>query len=178
MALTLLIKDIDPQATPVTTKPSDPWVHTAWSVNCMKWMMVIFMAVYMEREAGQCRVYTESVLLTNGRRLTLPRHVLLSLAFLHFLIMIGIVWGGVACVLSFQSVPNILYSSTAIILIAKVDGSSWDLVKHVFDIRGEFTIVHGRYEDRRTRKNGMHPPQQHGEVKGERDPLAQDSVRT
>merc|ERR1719296_265763 len=141
--LFLVVHDIDPYATPVTTVPSSPWVKNAWSVNCMKWIMVTFLGVFMVREAADFRMLMESILITCRSRLTIPKACLMFLAVFQYVILMMIIWGGVTAVLSFQAVPDILYSSMSITFIAKVDDAFFTMVSQVFDIEADFTIVHG-----------------------------------
>jgi len=143
--LFLVVHDIDPNADPVTSKPSSPWVKSTWSVNCMKWVMVTFLGVFMVREAGDCRMLIEAIIHTNKRRLSEPKFLLFFSAGFQYLILIMIIWGGVTAVLSFQAVPDILYSSMSITFIAKVDEAFFTMVSQIFDLEAEFTIVHHTY---------------------------------
>lgn len=142
--LFLVVHDIDPNADPVTSKPSSPWVKSTWSINCMKWLMVTFLGVFMVREAADCRMLVMATLVTDSQRLFVPKWFLMFMAGFQYLIMIMIIWGGVTAVLSFQAVPDILYSSMSITFIAKVDEAFFTMVSHVFDIDADFTIVHSQ----------------------------------
>mmetsp|Transcript_34982 Transcript_34982/g.96755 ORF Transcript_34982/g.96755 Transcript_34982/m.96755 type:complete len:430 (-) Transcript_34982:115-1404(-) len=142
-ALFLVVHDIDPDADPVTTKSSSPWIKSGWSVNCMKWLMVSFLSAQMVKEAGQCKEMFAATMITNRNRLCVPKCFLFFIASIEYLVLILVVWGGVAVVLSFQAVPDILYSSMAIVFVASVDGAVFEMFHQLFDIKADFTIVHG-----------------------------------
>jgi len=142
--LFLVVHDINPHATPVTTVSSDPWIDTGWTVNCMKWLMVTFMSVLMVTEAGECRITLTAILETNSHRLAQPRWFLMFICSFQYIIMLFVIWGGVAAVLSFQSVPDILYSSMSITYIAKVDEAFYIMLDQLLDLEADFTVVHGR----------------------------------
>lgn len=145
--LFLVVHDIDPNADPVTSKPSSPWVKSTWSVNCMKWVMVTFLGVFMVREAGDVRMLLEAIIMTHSERLSTSKTLLYFTSAFQYLILIMIIWGGVTAVLSFQAVPDILYSSMSITFIAKVDEAFFTMVSQVFDIKAEFTIIHREKAD-------------------------------
>jgi len=142
--LFLVVHDINPHATPVTTVSSDPWIDTGWTVNCMKWLMVTFMSVLMVTEAGQVRTTLTCIIETNSHRLQQSRWFLVMVCFLQYIIALFVIWGGVAAVLSFQSVPDILYSSMAIVYISKVDEAFFVMLCQLLDVEADFTVVHGR----------------------------------
>jgi len=56
LALFLVAHDINPSAPPVTEHPASPWIQSPWSVNCMKWIMVTFLSLFMVNESAQCRI--------------------------------------------------------------------------------------------------------------------------
>lgn len=153
LALFLTVGAIDPLALPVTSEPNSPWVSNPWSVNCMKWLMVILLAVFMVDDTGECSTFLEAVLLTNRRRLSVPKVVLLGIGTVQLAIALTIVWGGVVVVLSFQNVPDILYSAMAIKMIAKVDRAFFHMLLEVFCVTGNFLIIHGHTMD----ENAMTP---------------------
>mmetsp|Transcript_84566 Transcript_84566/g.182299 ORF Transcript_84566/g.182299 Transcript_84566/m.182299 type:complete len:431 (-) Transcript_84566:84-1376(-) len=143
-ALFLVVHDINPDATPVTTVPKDSWIEGGWSVNTMKWLMVTFMSLLMVTEAGECRTLLTCILETNSHRLLLPRWFLFIVCSFQYIIMLIVIWGGVAAVLSFQSVPDILYSSMSITYIAKVDEAFFVMLVQLLDIQADFLVIHGR----------------------------------
>jgi len=143
ISLFLVVHDINPNATPVTEHPSSPWVSSPWSVNCMKWLMVTFLSLFMVRESAQCRILLNGIMETNNRRLKLHKSFLFFIASIQYLVVILVVWCGVAAVLSFQSVPDILYSSMSVTFISNVDEACFELLNHVFGVEVNFVIVHG-----------------------------------
>jgi hypothetical protein len=142
-ALFLVVHDINPDATPVTTVPKDSWIEGGWSVNTMKWLMVTFMSLLMVTEAGECRTLLTCILETNSHRLLLPRWFLFIVCSFQYIIMLIVIWGGVAAVLSFQSVPDILYSSMSITYIAKVDEAFFVMLVQLLDIQADFPVFMG-----------------------------------
>lgn len=143
-ALFLVVHDINPDAMPVTTEPKDAWIEGGWSVNTMKWLMVTFMSLLMVAEAGECRILFTCILETNSNRLLLPRWLLFTVCSFQYIIMLVVIWGGVAAVLSFQSVPDILYSSMSITYISKVDEAFFVMLVQFLDIQADFLVIHGR----------------------------------
>merc|ERR1740121_2209625 len=107
----------------------------------MKWLMVTLLAVFMVDETGDCSTFLEAVLLTNRLRLSVPKVVLLGIGTVQLAIALTIVWGGVVVVLSFQNVPDILYSAMAIKMIAKVDRAFFHMLLEVFCVTGNFLII-------------------------------------
>mmetsp|Transcript_7907 Transcript_7907/g.23461 ORF Transcript_7907/g.23461 Transcript_7907/m.23461 type:complete len:433 (-) Transcript_7907:226-1524(-) len=143
-ALFLVVHDINPDATPVTTVPKDSWIEGGWSVNTMKWLMVTFMCLLMVTEAGEFRDNVTCILETNSHRLNVSRLFLASICSFQYIIMLFVIWGGVAAVLSFQSVPDILYSSMSITYISKVDEAFYIMLMQLLDVEADFVVVHGR----------------------------------
>jgi len=143
LALFLVVHDINPNATPVTEHPSSPWISNPWSVNCMKWIMVTFLSLFMVKESAQCRTLFQGILEINTQRLVLPKPVLFFIASIQYVIVISVVWCGVSAVLCFQAVPDILYSSMSVTFISQVDEACFELLCHVFGVEADFRIVHG-----------------------------------
>mmetsp|Transcript_3740 Transcript_3740/g.10680 ORF Transcript_3740/g.10680 Transcript_3740/m.10680 type:complete len:326 (+) Transcript_3740:461-1438(+) len=143
LALFLVAHDINPNAVPVTEIPSTPWVHTGWSVNTMKWIMVVFLSLFMVNEAADCRTTLEGVLVTNGTRFKIWKYFVFAVVLMQFGVVLLVVWCGVSAILSFQAVPDILYSSMAVTFIASVDESFFQLLKNLLDVEADFIIVHG-----------------------------------
>jgi len=142
--LFLVVHDINPNATPVTIESSDPWIHTGWTVNCMKWLMVTFMCLLMVTEAGEFRDNVTCILEINSHRINVSRLFLAFICSFQYIIMLFVIWGGVAAVLSFQSVPDILYSSMSITYISKVDEAFYVMLMQLLDVEADFCVVHGR----------------------------------
>jgi len=143
ISLFLVVHDINPNTTPVTEHPSSPWVSSPWSVNCMKWIMVTFLSLFMVRESAQCRILLNGIMETNRLRLTVPPAFLFFVASIQYVIVILVIWCGVSAVLSFQAVPDILYSSMSVTFISNVDEACFELLNHVFGVEVDFVIVHG-----------------------------------
>eukprot|EP00405_Crypthecodinium_cohnii_P014091 CAMPEP_0206458584 /NCGR_PEP_ID=MMETSP0324_2-20121206/23658_1 /ASSEMBLY_ACC=CAM_ASM_000836 /TAXON_ID=2866 /ORGANISM="Crypthecodinium cohnii, Strain Seligo" /LENGTH=448 /DNA_ID=CAMNT_0053929953 /DNA_START=208 /DNA_END=1554 /DNA_ORIENTATION=- len=144
LALFLVVHDLNPRAVPVTEYPSTPWIHSGWSVNTMKWMMVLFLSFILVHEAGDCRMNLEGTLLTNTSRFLLPKYLVFAISALQLVVVFLIIYCGVSAVLSFQAVPDILYSSMSVTFIAGVDESFYALLQTLLDVEADFTIVHGK----------------------------------
>merc|ERR1740121_2928876 len=139
-----IVLSIDPDSKPKTTSRDleDSFTHV-WCVNSAKWAMSFLIAVIMSTEMQSCMLYTEAILLVNPRRLVGYKGVLLFTAFLQLAIAVATVWGGIVVVLSFHTVPNIVYSSMSISMIVKMDPAILAMFVEVLDVQGSFTIVHG-----------------------------------
>ncbi|CAK0908438.1 unnamed protein product [Prorocentrum cordatum] len=122
----LLVHDIDPNADPITDTPSTPWKRTTWSVNCMKWIQVAFMAAAVSSEVSQA--------------MQLFKVFLMLMAAGQYVVTLWVLFGGVAVVLSFQAVPDILYSSMAIVFVNSIDDLMYQFVESVFDIDADFRL--------------------------------------
>mmetsp|Transcript_91086 Transcript_91086/g.262614 ORF Transcript_91086/g.262614 Transcript_91086/m.262614 type:complete len:473 (+) Transcript_91086:103-1521(+) len=142
--LFLVAHDIDPSAKPVTVKPSSPWITSTWSVNLMKWLMVAFLSISMSKDASECRILLQGIMETNRSRLAVSRASLFIVCLAQFLIIVMVVWCGVSAVLSFQAVPDILYSSMAVTFLSRVDEAVFELLHQVLNIQANFIIIHGR----------------------------------
>mmetsp|Transcript_65027 Transcript_65027/g.179689 ORF Transcript_65027/g.179689 Transcript_65027/m.179689 type:complete len:393 (+) Transcript_65027:2-1180(+) len=144
VTLFLVVHDINPAATPVTVVSSASWIKSCWSVNMMKWLMVSFLSIDLSKDSSESRTLLQGIMETNRRRLQLPRSVLCSVCSLQYIIVIMVVWCGVSAVLSFQAVPDILYSSMAVTFLSRADEAVYELINQVFNIKADFVIVHGR----------------------------------
>eukprot|EP00928_Gymnodinium_smaydae_P014474 TRINITY_DN15309_c0_g1_i1.p1 TRINITY_DN15309_c0_g1~~TRINITY_DN15309_c0_g1_i1.p1 ORF type:complete len:436 (+),score=92.84 TRINITY_DN15309_c0_g1_i1:55-1362(+) len=140
--LFLVVHDINPQASPVTTQAASPWVKDVWTINCMKWLMTTFLCVQMVTEAGRWKDVYTAILVTNRSRLCASRFILCTCVSGQYIVLVFVVWGGVSTVLSFQAVPDILYSSMAICFVAGVDEAVFKMIHQLFDVEADFMILH------------------------------------
>jgi len=139
-ALFLMIHDLDPHASPYTVKPSTPF-GSAWTVNSMKVIMSIFMTIALVGEAGQVynvvnlgmRVKAEKL----GRK---ERLAALTMEVFQYVIGICVTWSGVAVILSFQSVPDIVYSSMSVLAISGVDEMFYSCFDAICGLNADFKI--------------------------------------
>jgi len=139
----LLVHDIDPNADPVTEVPSSPWKRTTWSVNCMKWIQVTFMSMALASEVSQAmQLFTLTVVL-DADSFLVHRVFVMLMAVGQYVVTLWVLFGGVAVVLSFQAVPDILYSSMAIVFISSIDDLMYQFVESVFDIDADFQLPEG-----------------------------------
>jgi len=145
--LFLVVSSIDPTAHPVTKRPSSPWVDNPWSVNAMKWAMACFLSLFLVKEADDVKQFATATLMTNPVRMVVPKGIILFMAFLQLGVVIMIIWGGVTAVLSFGSVPDILYSSMSISFIAQVDDAFYTFLSAAVHIEGDFIIHFSRLPD-------------------------------
>jgi len=138
-ALFLMCHDLDPTAEPLTVRPSTPY-GSVWTVNSMKVIMTIFMVVALVSEAGQCQKVFCQALRVHESRLTSPRWVPLVMEVVQYLIAIAVVWAGVSVILSFQAVPDIIYSSMSIMCISNVDEMFFECMDAVLGIDADFVV--------------------------------------
>ncbi|CAK0876721.1 unnamed protein product [Prorocentrum cordatum] len=125
----LLVHDIDPNADPVTEVPSSPWKRTTWSVNCMKWIQVTFMATALASEVSQAMQLFTLAVVMDAESFLVHRAFLMLMAAGQYVVTLWVLFGGVAVVLSFQAVPDILYSSMAIVFVNSIDDLMYQFVE-------------------------------------------------
>lgn len=138
-ALFLMCHDLDPTSEPLTVQPSTPY-GSVWSVNSMKVIMTIFMVVALVSEAGQCQKVFCQAMAVHESRLTAPRWVPMVMEMMQYLIAIAVVWAGVSVILSFQAVPDIIYSSMSIMCISNVDEMFFECMDAVLGIDADFVV--------------------------------------
>jgi len=138
-ALFLMIHDLDPNADPFTVKPSTPF-GSPWTVNSMKVIMTIFMVIALVGEAGQCQKVFEIGLAIKEQHFVTSRWVPLGMELFQYVIALCVTWSGVAVILSFQSVPDIIYSSMSIMCISGVDEMFYECFDSVFGLDAKFDI--------------------------------------
>jgi len=139
-ALFLIIHDIDPNSDPVTTVPSSPF-GSPMSVNSMKVIMTSLLAVALVSEAGQCKATFQVGLEVYGCRLRSSRWLPLAMTSMQYLVGISVVWAGCCAILSFQSVPDIIYSSMAITCISNVDEFFYGAFEEVTGLNADFHVL-------------------------------------
>jgi hypothetical protein len=139
----LIVHDIDPAATPVTTRDSlPPWKESPWTVNTMKWIQVLFITTALVKEIGQGMHLFSAALTIDQARLTVPRFCCLFMPAMQYLVTMAVLYGGVSIILSFQAVPDIIYSSMAITFIANVDDTLYEFCEQALDIDADFVVEH------------------------------------
>lgn len=146
----LILHDLDPEAKPVTTPESCPydWVKKSWTVNSMKWIMITLLAMGLTSEAAQCETTLRAAIKVSHGQLNVPRAVPIFMGLAQYLILLGVVFGGVAVILSCQGVPDILYNALAITFIVGVDDLCCVFFSKVFRLKLDFEIeFHGHTHD-------------------------------
>lgn len=140
----LVVDSMDPMATPITTMPATPWkdASQAWTVNCMKWMMITFLGMGAICESRDAMTVFMTAIEIDSRRLSIGRWLPLFTPCLHYFVTMGVVTCGVSVILSCQDVPSILYNSLAICFINELDGTFCKFFHCVFGIESDFLIVH------------------------------------
>lgn len=136
----LIVHDLNPEASPTTTEPGAEWLHKAWTVNAMKFLMIFFVTAVLQTEAVQCVEIINAAWKVPYNQLLRPRWEVLFIPLFQYLILIGVVWGGVAVVLSCQAVPDILYNSLAITFIVNTDELCYTLIMKLFDLQTNLMI--------------------------------------
>lgn len=139
MALFLMSHDLDPKADPVTVNPSSPY-GSPWTVNTMKCVMAVFMVVALVSEAGECQCVAEITSSLPAHRLNgCPHWLPMFMALFQYVVSLSVVWAGIAVVLSFQSVPDIIYSSMSIMCIATIDKLFYEGLHAVLGLESKWT---------------------------------------
>jgi len=143
--LFLIGRALNPDAHPITVHPSTPWNKEAWTVNCMKWIMTLFLSVFMMGDARQFQVNLREVMCIGHRHKIVRIPIIFSA--MHFAVLLSTVIVGVSSVLSFQSVPDILYSSLAITFISHVDDMIWPFMQIAFGVTADWNITYREEDD-------------------------------
>jgi len=142
-AVSLLVYDIDPKASPWTTDPDARWKTSGMSVNYMKGVQIVFLIAALVPEVGQSLSVFQAVFLVRDRthELRIPSAVLIAMGFLQYCITMWTLFGGVSVVLSFQNTPDIIYSSMAITFISAADDTFYLFFEQIADIDANFTVT-------------------------------------
>lgn len=138
-ALFLMIHDLDPNADPYTVRPSTPF-GSPWTVNSMKVIMTIFMVIALVSEAGQCNKVFSVGMQIKDEKFISSRTIPLAMELFQYIIAISVTWSGVAVILSFQSVPDIIYSSMSIMCISGVDEMFFECFDAVIGLDADFEV--------------------------------------
>jgi len=141
LTIFLIVHDVNQNADPVTVKPSTPWLHKAWTVNTMKWCMILFLLVGLSNDASQCGTVMKAAFKVRDSQLTVPRWTTLAIPAFQFLVLMGVVWGGVSVILSCQAVPDILYNSLAITFVVNADELFYDFFMRTMDLDPDLQIL-------------------------------------
>eukprot|EP00929_Paragymnodinium_shiwhaense_P106684 TRINITY_DN7228_c0_g1_i2.p1 TRINITY_DN7228_c0_g1~~TRINITY_DN7228_c0_g1_i2.p1 ORF type:complete len:211 (-),score=36.62 TRINITY_DN7228_c0_g1_i2:218-850(-) len=136
----LIVHDIDPNAHPITSVPDSPWKQTTWTINCMKWMMTVFLVVGLVPEVADNQEVCRAILTVDDSRLDVSVWAVWTLSLMHYIVTLSIIWGGVNAICSFSAVPDIVYSSLAITFISHVDDAAFQFFKRTCDVKAEFDI--------------------------------------
>lgn len=147
-AVYLVVHDINPDAHPVTKVASSPWVDDPWTVNAMKWVQVFFLTVAAVPEVNQARTLFLAAMMVEKTKISVSRSFLICLAVFQYLVDIGVIWCGVCAVLSFQAVPDMIYSSMAILFVLNVDETLFEFFEHVLLIEADFVLTSQAARDR------------------------------
>jgi len=136
----LLVHDINPHATPITHEPSSPWKESTWSVNLMKWIQVVFMAIALASEISAAMKLFANSVLVDPERLRVHRAWPMINAVGQYAVALWVLFGGVSVVLSFHAAPDILYSSMAIIFVSNIDDFMYQYMECVFELEIDFEV--------------------------------------
>eukprot|EP00403_Amphidinium_massartii_P013901 CAMPEP_0178411092 /NCGR_PEP_ID=MMETSP0689_2-20121128/21318_1 /TAXON_ID=160604 /ORGANISM="Amphidinium massartii, Strain CS-259" /LENGTH=445 /DNA_ID=CAMNT_0020032291 /DNA_START=296 /DNA_END=1630 /DNA_ORIENTATION=+ len=148
-AVSLLLYDIDPSASPWTTNPDAQWKTSGMSVNLMKAVQIVFLIAALVPEVGQSLSVFQAVFLVRNRasELRIPSKFLVAMGCLQYCITMWTLFGGVSVVLSFQNTPDIIYSSMAITFISAADDTFYLFFEQITDIEADFIVVESLDED-------------------------------
>lgn len=137
----LIVHDIDPSAEPITSVPSSPWKKTTWTVNSMKWIMVVFLNMGLVREVHDCSVVLAETYKLDPARLSVPKALPSIMTICHYVVTLSVIWGGVNAICSFNATPDIVYSSLAINFLANIDDMFYQFFHQMLDLKSNFKIV-------------------------------------
>lgn len=156
-ALRLMTGALYPGAHPWTTEPESPWLkgYSGATVNMMKFIMFVFLAVGQISEVSQSRRVVTVALATGtdtyvGAKYVKPwyRFIPIVGAILQYMVSVIVVWAGISTVLSFQTVPDIVYSSMSVVFLTSADEMFADMVMTIFDIQADFGIPLSTEQDK------------------------------
>lgn len=106
----------------------------------MKWIMITLLSMGLTSEAAQCENTLRSSIRVSHGQLNIARFVPIAMCVAQYLILCGVVFGGVAVILSCQGVPDILYNSLAITFIVGVDDLCCVFFSKCFQLKLNFEI--------------------------------------
>lgn len=140
-ALALVLIGINPNASPWTTTPSASWSESAKSVNCMKFIMVLFQSLSLTTEAcGAYKNFLSAVYFNAEETGSRPTILTAIIPCFHYFVTLGTVVGGVSVVLSCQQVPSVLYNSLAILFITQMDEVMFRFCKEMCGLEVDWEI--------------------------------------
>lgn len=138
--LGLILHDLNPLATPWTTKPSAPWLETGSSVNCMKFFMILFQMLPVTIEAsGACKNFMSAVCI-DPERISGPTCFPMIIACFHYVVTLGTVLGAVSVVLSCQQTPSVLYNSLAILFVTQFDETMFKFFNEILGLHVDWEV--------------------------------------
>merc|ERR1711972_1202604 len=89
----LIVRDINPTAPPVTTKEQlPPWKDSPWTVNCMKWIQVLYITTALVKEIGQGMHLFTAALIVHPRRLRVHRLWPCLIAGMQYLVTLAVLY--------------------------------------------------------------------------------------
>jgi len=156
MALFVMVHDLNPNAHPVTSELQNSWMSTTLTVNCMKWLMVFFLAMDTISGAGQFKTLCTAICLVDANHLSSSRALLLCISCFQYAIDMLVLYCGVNVVLNFQVVSDIVYCGVAMTFITKLDKLFYETLHAVFDIDSTFTVLVDNSGERYLHKHRPH----------------------
>jgi hypothetical protein len=137
--LLLLLTDIDPNAKPVVVHPVNEW-GGAWTVNTMKWLMAIVLCVALSSELHEIKTNLKGSWFLNPSRIQTNKMLLPASAAIQYIVTLCVVWAAMSVILSFQTCPDIIYSSLAITFVSTIDDMYYTFTCTAFDLEVDFLI--------------------------------------
>jgi len=135
LILYLLLFDLDMHQDPVTRIPTPP-SSTAWTVNCMKWLMMVVLSMQSVSEVDQAKRVVEGAYRLNVERFQAWRSCALFAAVLQYFVTICLVYTGAAVILNFRNSPDIIFCTLSLTFVSNVD----DIVYGFFDASFDLEI--------------------------------------
>lgn len=140
LILYALVLDLNPDAGVVVTKSARPWIHSTWSVNFIKWFMMMFICAGQVDEAYQSMQIVKASLVIHENRNRVHYLVVMVMGFMQYLTMLWTVLTGLAVVLNFDTVADTIYSSMAIGFVSNLDDIVYNLMVVLLDLEVDFKV--------------------------------------
>jgi len=137
----LIVHDLDEFADPITKHADDPWIHNPWTVNVMKYLMILFLTASLVNDAHDCANALRATVQVHEHQLAVPRWTMRMIPLTQYCIIMGVAWGGTAVVLSCQDVLSILCNSLSITFIVNADELFYAFFEDILDLAPDLLIV-------------------------------------
>jgi len=132
--LWILVHDISPDTKPISEH---------WTVNCMKWCMVLVISMSVCGDLEECKMIVLAIYKIDGRKLYVGRWLPAVVAVWQYCISVYVVRAGTQVILSFERSPDIVYSSLAVTFLTHIDNLAWTFLETILNLDVDFRISMG-----------------------------------